>query len=170
MTKAKEAVEKQYSGTKVLTYAASITDSGRVNEIVKEIGTIDILILNAAYLHKPAPTLDTDPEEALQSFTVNVLGPLSVIKAFVALPPRTPDAERTIVYTTSAGVQFVMPGVGVYSASKAAGTYLMRCLHADLAGSNIRTFSLHPAFGFTDMATKTLGLKEDEWQFDNREC
>ena len=168
MERAKESIESQYPNTKVLTYSASVTNTERMTQITKEIGTIDVLVLNAAVLHKPAPIFDIDPEEALESVTVNVLGPLNLIKAFMALPPRTPEAARTIIYTTSAGVQFVMPGTSVYSASKAAMTYLMRCIHEELGSSGIRTFAFHPAFAFTDMAKNTLGLKEDQFTYDSR--
>ena len=170
MTAAKDAIETAYAGTKVLTYATSITDSDRVNQITKEIGTIDILILNAGIMHKPGPALDINPEEALENFKVNVLGPWNLIKAFMALPARSNDTPRTIIYTSSAGVHFIVPGTSVYNASKSAMTYIMCCIHEEYGDSGVRTFTIHPAFAFTDMARDVLGLKEDQFSYDSREC
>ncbi|KAK5172685.1 uncharacterized protein LTR77_002805 [Saxophila tyrrhenica] len=167
MAKAKEAIENQFSATKVLTYSASITDHPRVNEIINEIGTIDILVSNAGVMHKHAAALDIDPEEALEAFKVNVLGPLNLIRAFVKLPPRSEGAERTVIYTSTAGIAFVAhPGPAVYNASKSAMTYLMRCIDSEYKAAGIRAFAFHPAIAFTDMAI-AAGYKEDQLSYDS---
>ncbi len=166
MIKAKDLIEKEFSGTKVLTYSASITDTDRVNAIVKEIGTIDILVLNAGMMHKHAAVLDIDPDETLESFKVNVTGPLNLTRAFVKLPPRSERAERTVLYTSTGGIHFIQPGPSVYSASKNAMTYLMRCIDAEYRDAGIRAFAFHPAIAYTDMA-KAVGYKEDQFSYDS---
>ena len=169
MTEAKKQIESQHPETKVLAYSVSITEYKRVREILKEIDYIDILILNAGIANQPEPILDTSPKDLEELFAVNAVGPLNLINAFMALTPRTPETPRTIVYTSTAGVQAVFPGVGAYNASKAAMTYLMRCLGEESKNSNVRTFSLHPAFAFTDMAKDVLGLNEDQFSYDSGE-
>lgn len=171
MDKAKIQIESKYPGTSVEAHPASIADFDKVDEILKNIGTIDILVLNAAALYPPKTTLDSTPQEATELFAANVIGPLNLIKAFMALPPRTEQASRTIIYTSSAGVyDTMMPGVGVYSASKAAMTYLMRYIDSEFKETSLRTFSFHPAFAFTPMARDVLGLKEDQFPYDSRKC
>ncbi|KAK3684555.1 hypothetical protein LTR37_020158 [Vermiconidia calcicola] len=166
MMKAEENIEADYPETEVLTYAVSVTDSERVTEIVKGIGTLDILVLNAAVMNAPGPVLDIDPEDTLENFKVNVFGPLSLVKAFVNLPPRSADAPRTVIYTSSAGIQFVLPGTGAYNASKSAMTYLIRCIHEEHGKAGIRSFAFHPAFAYTDGA-KSLGLQPDQFDYDS---
>lgn len=166
MTNAKNAIEANYPHTKVKTYAASITDAKRLEEIAKEVGTIDILVLNAATMPVPAPTLSIDPEIVSENFQVNVIGPLNLLRAFMALPPRTPDAERTVIYTSSAGFQTIIPGTSIYNSSKAAMTYLIRCIDAEYSSSGLRAFAFHPAVAYTDMAKK-VGVKPDAYAMDN---
>jgi NAD(P)-dependent dehydrogenase (short-subunit alcohol dehydrogenase family) len=146
MDNAKQSIEKEYPSTKVLTYSASITDHARVSEIINEIGTIDVLVANAGVMHTTAAVLDVDPDEALESFKVNVLGPLNLIRGFVQLAPRSKETKRTVIYTSTAGIGFVArPGSAVYSASKSAMTYIMRCVDAEYREAGIRAFAFHPA-------------------------
>ena len=167
MVKAKEDIEASFPQTKVLPCVASVTDAGRVSEVVKDIGIIDILVLNAGVMHKPGPTLSIDPKETLKMFETNVLGPLNVINAFMSLPARDSSSPRTIIHTSTGGVGFVMPGVAVYNASKAAMTYLMRALDGELRDSNVRVFSFHPAIAYTDMARDTMGVGPDTFAYDS---
>ena len=166
MSRAKEEIEAKYPGTKVIPLVASVTDVDRVSEVVNELGTIDILVLNAGIMHKPGPTLSIDPKDILSVFETNVLGPLNVIRAFMALSPRKEGASRTIIHTSTAGVGFVMPGVTAYNASKSAMTYLMRGLDSELREQSVRIFSFHPAIAFTDMARDTMGVGPDSFAYD----
>ena len=166
ISKAKEEIESAYPNTKVLPFSASVTDADRVTEIVKEIGQIDILVLNAGIMHKPGPTLAIDPQDILSSFETNVLGPLNVIRAFMALPAHGGSA-RTIIHTSTGGVGFVMPGVTAYNASKAAMTYLMRALDGELKEQGVRVFSFHPAIAYTNMARDVMGVGPDTFAYDS---
>ena len=170
MTKAKGEIEASFPETKILPYVASVTDAGRVSEVVNEIGIIDILVLNAGVMPKPGPTLSIDPKETLKTFETNVFGSLNVINAFMSLPARESDSPRTIIHTSTAGVGFVMPGVAVYNASKAAMTYLMRALDGELKEQNVRVFSFHPAIAYTDMARDTMGVGPDTFAYDSCKC
>jgi NAD(P)-dependent dehydrogenase (short-subunit alcohol dehydrogenase family) len=169
MMNAKEEIEATFPETTVLPYVASVADADQISAAVREIGTIDILVLNAGIMHKPGPTLSIDPKETLAVFETNVLGPLNVVKAFMALPPREPSFPRTIIHTSTAGVGFVMPGVTAYNASKLAMTYLMRALDTELREQGVRVFSFHPAIAFTDMARDVMGVGPDSFAYDTRE-
>jgi NAD(P)-dependent dehydrogenase (short-subunit alcohol dehydrogenase family) len=166
MMKAKEEIEADYPATKVIPLVASMTDAERISQVTKEIGTIDNLVLNAGIMHTPGSTLSVDSKEVLSVFETNVFGPLNVIRAFMALPPRTEGASRTIVHTSTAGVGFIMPGVAAYNASKSAMTYLMRALDSELREQGVRIFSFHPAIAFTDMARDTMGIGPDSFVYD----
>jgi NAD(P)-dependent dehydrogenase (short-subunit alcohol dehydrogenase family) len=169
MLKAKEKIEATFPETVVLPCVASVADADQISAAVQEIGTIDILVLNAGIMHKPGPTLSIDPKETLAVFETNVLGPLNVVKAFMVLPPREPGSPRTIIHTSTAGVGFVLPGVTAYNASKLAMTYLMRALDIELRGQGARVFSFHPAIAFTDMARDVMGVGPDSFAYDTRE-
>jgi NAD(P)-dependent dehydrogenase (short-subunit alcohol dehydrogenase family) len=167
MLETKKSIESQFPETKVKVYAASITDTKRSAEIVNEIGTIDVLVLNAAYMHTPAPTADINLDETRESFEINVVGPLNLVRAFINLAPRTEGAKRTISYVSTAGVSMPRAGTTVYSASKGAMTYLMRSIASEYESAGIRAFTFHPAIAFTDMAKDVMGLKEDQFSYDS---
>lgn len=166
MMKAKEEIEAQYPETKVLPLVASVTDAERISEVMKELGTVDILVLNAGTMHKPGLTLAIDNEDLRSVFETNVLGPLNVIRAFMSPASRDPGSSRTIIHTSTAGVGFVMPGVAAYNASKSAMTYLMRALDTELRDQGVRVFSFHPAIAFTDMARDIMGIGPDSFVYD----
>lgn len=167
MTEAKKEIEASYPSTKVDTYAVSISDYERINEVVKEIGKIDVLVLNAGSMPPAAPVLDIQPKEMEQTFATNVFGPMNLIKAFHALPNDDKTNPRTILYVSTAGITSPMPGTGVYNASKNAATFIMRSLDAEYGSTGLRTFAYHPAVAYTAMARDVFGLKEDSAPFDN---
>lgn len=169
MTKAKESIEAGFPSTKVVTYAVSVTEFERIDKIMKEIGTVDVLVLNAALLHRPLPILDLNVDDVASALQINVLGPFNMIKSFMKLPKRSPDSRRTIIYTSAWGINFVMHGVGAYSASKAAMSYIMRCIDEENANPDVRTFAFHPAVAYTSMAQDVLGLQTDSMPFDSGE-
>lgn len=167
MIQARNEITGAFPDTQVDVYAISVTDFDRINNLIAEVGFIDVLLLNAGVLHKPLPILDIDNEDIKNTFEVNVFGPLNLIKAFVKLPSRRPDARKTIIYTSAYGINFVMHGLGGYSASKAAMTYIMRCIAEENPKSNIRSFAFHPAVAYTAMARNSLGLGPDSIPFDD---
>lgn len=170
MTEAKKEIEAAYPETKVETYAVSITDTAKVNEIVKQIGKIDVLMLNAGTMPTPEKVLDSKQEDLESTFATNVFGPLNLIKAFYALPADDTANPRTVIYTSTAGITAPMPATGVYNASKNAMTFLMRSIDFEYAASGLRTFAFHPAIAYTPMARDVMGLKEDSAPYDNSEC
>ncbi len=166
MLKAKAEIEKAFPATKVAIHAVSVSDSERINALVNEAGAIDILVLNAGMMHTPGPVIDIDPKQALESFETNVLGPMNLVRAFIKLAPRSEGAERTIINTSTAGINSPMPGVGMYNASKGAFTYLMRQVNTEFGSLGIRVFSFHPGIIFTPMAKEVMKLSADQFEYD----
>lgn len=169
MTAAKKELEAAYPATKVLTFAASVTDQKRVEEIVHGLGTIDILALDAGTVHALAPVLEIDSVQLNETFQVNVLGPFNLLEAFMALPPRSTEAERTVIYTSSAGIQYPIPGTSGYNASKTAMTFLMSAVAQEYGDKGLRAFAFHPAIAFTPLSKKTFDLTPDTFEFDDCE-
>ena len=63
----------------------------------------------------------------------------------------------------------VHAGVSGYSASKAAMTYIMRCIGEEYEQTGLRSFAFHPCVGYTPMARDAFGLPPDAMQWDDRE-
>ena len=108
MTEAKKSIEAAFPSTTVVTHAVSVEDTQQINALMEGLGTIDIMVLNAGFLHKPKPILEIDSSDLAKAFAVNMLGPLNMIKAFMKLPPRDVDSPRTIIYTSAWYVRKLM--------------------------------------------------------------
>jgi NAD(P)-dependent dehydrogenase (short-subunit alcohol dehydrogenase family) len=160
----KKEIEAKHPSTKVLTFAASVTDYERIGQIIKEIGTIDVLVVNGASMHKITPTMSLDVKDVTKDFNVNVFASFNLIQKVLALPPRDPNVDRTVIYTSSAGSYSQIPGTAGYNASKAAMNYLISAFAQE---KGVRAFAFHPAIAFTDLA-KSAGFEENNFEYDNR--
>ena len=153
MAEAKSSIESVFPNTQVLTFSASVTDSSRVAEIVNEVGTIDIVILNAGYADAKM-VLEIDPKDMLEMFNMNVVAPLALIKAVVTQPDRA--KEITIINISTNASHTLMPTLSGYGASKAAFTQIMGHVQFEYGKSGIRSFSMHPGSFYTSMSGKFL--------------
>lgn len=133
--------------------ASDVTDVARV---VAEIGRLDVLFANAGVTW-PAPLGHIDATEAQKQFMVNVTAPLMLVQA---LSDHMGEGG-SIVLTTSCLDVLGMPGMAVYSASKAALRSLARTLQVELKDRHIRVNSVAPGPVETPIYAK-LGMSDDD--------
>jgi NAD(P)-dependent dehydrogenase (short-subunit alcohol dehydrogenase family) len=120
------------------------------------LGPIDVLVLNAGIaLPRPVGSIDEAHYDAL--FDVNVKGPLFTLQAFL---PHLADGASVIVTTSVLG-RLGMPGMTVYSATKAAVRSMVRTWAAELKERNIRVNAIAPGPIETPIYGK-IGLPADE--------
>ncbi|MCJ1393160.1 hypothetical protein MMC18_006032 [Xylographa bjoerkii] len=147
--------------SKVHLFSIDISNEDKMKEafedIVKNIGIIDVLVANAAYLNTPAFVKDVSVDDFWRGFEVNVKGLLITCQAFLRSASENPTF---IMITSGAGlVRYFGPHSG-YATSKAAGMRLMDCLAGD--NSHVYVYSLHPGVVESDMATKSGVTSGDE--------
>jgi NAD(P)-dependent dehydrogenase (short-subunit alcohol dehydrogenase family) len=98
-----------------------VTDQGSVDraarDILGEAGSVDVLVNNAGATYV-GPTEAFTVETVRAQFDLNVFGVLRVNRAF--LPAMRERRRGLIVYVSSVTGRLVLPGMGVYCASKAA--------------------------------------------------
>jgi len=120
-------------------------------------GKIDVLFANAGG-GQAVPFADVDEATFDQQFGVNVKGLFFTVQK--ALPLF--DGGGSIILTGSVADRLGMPGLSVYSATKAAVRSLARSLSAELVGSGIRVNTLNPGpietpiFGRMGLAEKDV--------------
>ena len=126
-------------------------------EHVKEkYGRIDILFVNAG-IGRIAPLAAADEAHFDELFRVNVRGPYFLLK--YAVPVMTDGGS--IILTSSMGAVQGMPGLSVYSATKAAIRSLGLTLAAELAPRRIRVNTIVPGPINTPIAEK-MGLSPEQ--------
>lgn len=119
--------------------AENISSPENLVSIVKEIGKIDGLWLNAAYAIGRNLN-EMDQAMISKMFQVNVVAPMLQMGA---LSPYIKDGGAVLV-TSSSAVYEGQSSISLYSASKAAILAAARCWATELAPRNIRVNSLVP--------------------------
>jgi NAD(P)-dependent dehydrogenase (short-subunit alcohol dehydrogenase family) len=115
--------------------------------VLKKHGQIDVIINNAGFTSRNRYLLDTTDQEAEDVVRVNLLGPFFLIQA--ALPSMLKRGTGTIVNVSSrAGLDPVLLGGAMYSASKAAIINLTKYMNVELKNTGIRACNVIP--GETD--------------------
>ena len=138
-----------FGDDRVVPIAIDITNPDTVNNAVEVAGDIDLLINNAGTLAMGS-VLDSPIEGIQADMNTNYFGTLDVIRRFLPVLETKPDAAIVNVVTIAAFVSF--PGLGGYSASKAALFSLSQGLRIELAPRGISVHTVNPGPIDTDMA------------------
>jgi NAD(P)-dependent dehydrogenase (short-subunit alcohol dehydrogenase family) len=114
-------------------------------------------LINAAGISGPVDELaDVDVSAFRQTLDVNVSGALAMCRASL-VGMRRRGAGR-IVNVISGLAHRVQPGLGAYSASKAALLHLSRVMDAENRNLGVRVFAIEPGVVRTAMNESLLGL------------
>ncbi|KAF5659338.1 short-chain dehydrogenase reductase sdr [Fusarium denticulatum] len=133
------------SVSRFLTYAARITDEAEIKKSFSSVRQternkdVDVLVTCAAYIKVGTPLARTSLSEVTTTIETNMTGNLIVVQAFLDTPK---EEGKAIVDITSSASYIVFTQSGVYGASKAAYSYMMR--HVQHENPNMRICNLHP--------------------------
>ena len=137
------------NGGRALGIGVDVTSVESLAAAAKEIGAqaggVNLLCANAGVLARVAPLADHTVGDWEYTFSVNVLGVVKTVDAFLpALRARAPDAH--ILNTASLGgvTADVRAPIGAYIASKYACVGYSEMLRAELAGEGIGVSVLCP--------------------------
>jgi len=141
----------------LIVRAEHVEDAVALAEFVRDkFGHLDILFANAGVTW-PSP-LDAIDQQALQvQMAINFGGPLFTVQKLAPLMGQ----GGSVILTSSCLDELGMPGMAVYSASKAAIRSLARTLQAELGERGIRVNTVAPGPIETPIYSK-LGLPEEE--------
>ena len=125
--------------------ALDVTDGPAVDAAVagalERHGGIDVLVNNAGRTQVGAVEETTD-DELRNLFDLHVFGPFSLTRA--VLPHMRERGSGAIVMISSVGGQVVMPGFGVYCATKFALEAVAETLAAEVAPFGIKVMAVEP--------------------------
>jgi NAD(P)-dependent dehydrogenase (short-subunit alcohol dehydrogenase family) len=136
-----------------------LSDIDSVNSLVQQLGSVDILVNNAASF-PAALTVDQAVASFERTFDTNVRGSYFLTAALA--PGMLERGHGSIINVTSMVASKGVPGAGAYSASKAAVESLTRTWAAEFGAHGVRVNSVAPG------PTKTEGV-EAEWGETNEE-
>lgn len=131
------------------------------NSSLKEMGSPDYLINNAAVINSPAPTWEVEEKVWKEVMDVNVLGTAWMIKAWV--PAMVQANKGIIVNFSSTWGRTTSPEVAPYCASKFAIEGMTQALSQELP-KTMAAVALNPGIIHTDMLAKCFGENAKSYQ------
>lgn len=134
---------------------ADVTKQDEVDALrdaLEQLGPIHALVNNAGGALGLASVEDSDPDEWLRMYEVNVLGTKRVTSALLPLlrAAVVPGASADILTITSIAGHVAYEGGGGYNAAKFAEAALVAVLRLELAGEPIRVLEVAPGMVRTE--------------------
>lgn len=138
-----------FGDARVVPVALDITKRDQIVKAVQLAADVDVLINNAGVLSF-APVATGEAEAIKRDMEVNYFGTLSMVNAF--LPALEKKGGGAIANVISVVGLASIPGVGGYSASKAALFSATQAMRAELKEKRVQVFGIFPGPIDTDMA------------------
>lgn len=154
------AAAMDHDGTEVEQLAYDLGDLDGIPALVRGIherhGSIDVL-LNIAGYADPRSLLDTEIDNIVKTYTINVFAMLVLIREVARLMHDRP--AKILNVASTAGITS-RPGWLAYASSKAAVVSMSATLTDELAGTGIKIYSISPGRTATELRRK-LAPEED---------
>ena len=128
--------------------------------VVKAHGHVDGLINVAGIIHKFRRVSELTYEEIHKIFNVNFFGSLHMVKEFLPLLKKRPEAQ--ILNVSSMGSYVPVPGQTMYGASKAALKLFTEGLRMELLGTKVGVSLVFPGAVSTNISTNSGAVTPKE--------
>lgn len=159
VSRSAEQQEKAKAEVNALMFQGSVTDHDRMKEILTELGSVDILVLNAAIAHRRALPTELTNEELYDAFEVNVMSSFKILQTYLAMPQ---PAQKTVINISSA-ISNIMASHRIgYGASKAAAAMMMQSFASQFKEHKI--FSFHPGSFYTPGVARNVPKDVIQWE------
>ncbi|WP_435592623.1 SDR family oxidoreductase [Nocardia sp. bgisy118] len=132
--------------SRIVPLELEVTDPDSVAAVAARATDVNIVVNNAGVL-RPAPLLQAEMADVVETFETNVFGPLRIAQAFA--PILAANGGGALVDMHS--VLSWSSGAAAYGASKAALWSLTNSLRIELAAQGTQVVGVHLGFAETDM-------------------
>lgn len=145
----------KYNKRKIFPYPIDVSnkkDCENISKkILKDFGSIDLLILNAA-IYSPGSIKNFKSSEAKKVIDINLLGALYCLSPVIKFM-QLKRLGHLVFISSPAGYQG-LPGGGFYGMTKSALTFLAETLRIELSDSGVKVQVVNPGFVKTAMTDK----------------
>ncbi|MFF0816910.1 SDR family NAD(P)-dependent oxidoreductase [Rhodococcus sp. NPDC003318] len=161
---AAELRTKADAGQRIVSITADVGDPESVDELFdqvdEEFPVLNGLVANAGS-GSVAAFLDLTLEDWRRTIDLNLTGTFLCVQAAARRMAGTPDANRSIVVTSSIRALGARTGVAPYAASKAGVNQLVRVAAYELAGTGVRVNALSPGITATPLSQERNSLFDE---------
>jgi NAD(P)-dependent dehydrogenase (short-subunit alcohol dehydrogenase family) len=132
------------SGGQAITVEGDVTDEDQVRHMVSQLGTVDLLVVNATGAQPVIGVRDLTWRDHLDQLEYFVKSPTLLVQA--VLPGMLAAGRGRIVHIGSDMVDRALPGWSAYAAAKSALHTLTRCWARELGPDNITVNLVAPGW------------------------
>ncbi|MCW5889396.1 MAG: SDR family oxidoreductase [bacterium] len=151
------ADEVRALGRRALTVAADVSDhaavSAMVDEVVGQLGRLDVAVANSGVASRVAAVHDLDPGEWRRVMATDLDGAFYTARAVL---PRLIERKGALIFISSIGADMASAGGAPYHAAKAAVNTLMRVAAKEVAGAGVRVNAIAPGLVRSDMGDRLI--------------
>ena len=154
----RDELTKKFPAQKVSAKTCDVSNEAQVNELVafvlRELGSLDALVLNAGIYGPMGPTESVELDEWRRALDINLFGVLLPCRAVI---PHFKMAGRgKIVVLSGGGATNPLPNISAYAASKAAVVRLMETLAEELKSFHVDVNAIAPGALATRLVDEVL--------------
>lgn len=154
----------KFPAQKVLSKPCDVSNETQANDFVafalRELGSLDALVLNAGVYGPMGPTESVDLNEWRRAIDINLFGVLLPCRA--AIPHFKKAGHGKIVVLSGGGATNPLPNISAYAASKAAVVRLMETLAEELKPHHIDVNAIAPGALNTRFVDDVLAAGPDK--------
>ena len=157
-----KAVLAELPGTGHSCVAAELTAEADITRLVAEAGVVTGVV-HCAGISRLAPIKMTSIKHLREVEAINFEAPVMLTQRLLSKNSIAPGGS--IVFISSIAAHIGVPGVGIYSGTKAALIAMMRCLAMEVVKRKIRANCLSPALvesPLLDATESLVGSLDDE--------
>jgi NAD(P)-dependent dehydrogenase (short-subunit alcohol dehydrogenase family) len=154
----------KFPGQKIFSKPCDVANETQVNDLValalRELGSLQALVLNAGIYGPMGPTESVDLNEWRRAIDINLFGVLLPCRAVI---PHFKKAGRgKIVVLSGGGATNPLPNISSYAASKAAVVRLMETLAEELRPHHVDVNAIAPGALATRLVDEVLAAGPDK--------
>jgi NAD(P)-dependent dehydrogenase (short-subunit alcohol dehydrogenase family) len=142
----RDELAKKFPGQKILAKTCDVSNETQINELasaaLRELGSIQALVLNAGIYGPMGPTESVNLEEWKRAVDINLLGVLLPCRALI--PHFKKAGSGKIIVLSGGGATNPLPNISSYAASKAAVVRLAETLAEELRPFKVDVNAIAP--------------------------
>jgi len=154
----RDELAKQFPSQKITAKTCDVSNETQVNDLVafavREMGSLQALVLNAGIYGPMGPTETVPLEEWRRAMDINLYGVLLPCRA--AIPHFKKAGRGKVVVLSGGGATNPLPNISSYAASKAAVVRLMETLAEELKSFHIDVNAIAPGALATRLVDEVL--------------